>query len=182
MYENTQFPAKVWDGDTINPWRRGRSDNIDPRAKDWDRIVAEVIATQETLKSLMEGGSDSGTPLQIKVGAFQCPDVPGIIPISGVGFKPKCVEFHVSKSPGTQLHFCCGVGMMDAYGNQNSMTWAGIAKNCYRGNSSVDKVISTTNVNTITVEAGYVSMDDDGFTIDFTIVNSVFIIRWKAIG
>jgi len=72
------------------------------------------------------------------------------------------------------------MGSMDEFGNQNSMTWA--AKKRFRGNSSVDKAIYTTDEKKIIIEASYVSMDDDGFTVDFSIVDSLFIIRWDTIG
>ena len=87
------------------------------------------------------------------------------------------MTLYVSKAPGTLKHFCYSMGLMDEFGNQNSMTWAE-----KRGDSSVDRAIYTTDEKKIIVEAGYVSMDDDGFTVDFLIVNSFFIIRWDAIG
>ncbi len=49
MYTRAQFPSQVWDGDTENPWRQSRSNDLAPNAKDWDQVVAEVIATQEHL-------------------------------------------------------------------------------------------------------------------------------------
>jgi hypothetical protein len=46
-YTAAQYPGRIWDGDTNNPWRTSRADNLDPETNDWDRVVAEVIATQE---------------------------------------------------------------------------------------------------------------------------------------
>lgn len=73
--------------------------------------------------------------------------------------------------------------MMDQYGNQNSMTWAGVWSNIFKGDSRVDKVVYTINSSgNSTVTAEYVSMDDDGFTLNFLIVNPLYILRWLAIG
>ena len=180
MYVTPQFPGQIWDGDTDNPWRDGRGNSLTPNARDWDHIVAEVIATQQQVKNLMEiGGGGSSNP-NAKIGWFLCPDAIGIYQVTGVGFKPKRVTFYVSLAPGAQKHFYCSMGLMDEFGNQNSMTWA--AKKRSRGDSSVNRAIHTTNEKKIIVEASYVSMDGDGFTVDFLIVNSFFIIRWDAIG
>lgn len=177
MYTKPQFPNQIWDGDTDNPWRDNRSDSPDPNSKDWDRIVAEMIVTQQVVKNLMEAGGHSSNA---KVGWFLCPDTIGIYQVTGIGFKPKRVAFYVSLAPGTQKYFYCSMGLMDEFGNQNSMTWAG--KKRSRGDSSVNRVIYTTNEKKIVIEASYVSMDDDGFTVDFLIVDPLFIIRWDAIG
>jgi len=176
-YTPPSFPGHVWDGDTPSPWRHGIQDFRQPDPYDWDKITSEMIATQTEVKRILDEGT-----VNVRVGFFICPSLVGDYSVTGLGFKPKCVEFFVSKSPGGQTHFCCSTGMADEFGNQNSMTWAGIAVNCYRGDSSVDKAIHTTNVNAIAVEAGLVSMDSDGFTVNFTVANPVFIIRWKAIG
>jgi len=140
-----------------------------------------VIATQQQVKNLMEMGGGGSSSFHAKIGWFLCPDTVGIYQVTGVGFKPKRVTFYVSLAPGAQKHFYCSMGLMDEFGNQSSMTWAGKKKH-FRGSSSVNRAIHTTNEKKIIVEASYVSMDDDGFTIDFLIVNSFFIIRWDAAG
>lgn len=186
MYTKPQFPGQIWDGDTNNPWRDGRGDSVTPDSKDWDRVVAEMIATQQVVKNLMEVGGGGNNP-NVKIGWFLCPDTTGIYQVTDVGFKPKRVTFYVSEAPGAQKRsgaqkrFCCSTGLMDEFGNQSSMTWAGDKKRT-RGDSSVNRAIHTANVKKIIVEASYVSMDDDGFTVDFLIVNSLFIVRWDAIG
>lgn len=43
------FPAIVWDGLSDNKQRASRQDSINPNSEDWDRIVAELIATQDVL-------------------------------------------------------------------------------------------------------------------------------------
>jgi hypothetical protein len=44
---SANFPATVWDGDTANPDRIGRQNEANVNPQDWDRIVSEVLATQQ---------------------------------------------------------------------------------------------------------------------------------------
>jgi hypothetical protein len=118
-----------------------------------------------------------------QVGVFTCPATIGNYSVTGLGFKPKSVAFFVSKAPGLQTHFCCCQGVMDQAGNQCSMTWAGVWSNTFKGDSRQDKCIYTINSSGISqVTASYVSMDDDGFTLDFLAVNPVFNVQWLATG
>ena len=119
---------------------------------------------------------------RVQVGVFTCPETVGNYSVTGLGFQPKCVEFWVSKGPGLQTHFCCCQGMADANGNQNCMTWAGVWSNIFKGDSRVDLCMYTINSSGNSQVTATVSMDADGFTVNFTAVNSAFIIRWKAIG
>lgn len=57
-YPKPTFPNGVWDGTTANPWR-GKSTFVDPQQDDWNRIVAELQATQ----SVVLGVSLVGSPL-----------------------------------------------------------------------------------------------------------------------
>jgi hypothetical protein len=45
------FPEGIWDGDTDNIDRVGRSNEPMPDSRDWDRVVSEVIATQTVAAS-----------------------------------------------------------------------------------------------------------------------------------
>jgi len=56
----SQFPMKVWDGLSGNPWRLTLADSIVPDAKDWDSIVFEVRATQDYLLEVAATGGPSG--------------------------------------------------------------------------------------------------------------------------
>lgn len=46
--EVATYPDGLWDGLSKNPERKSLADNIDPDYRDWDRLVAEVIAIQTT--------------------------------------------------------------------------------------------------------------------------------------
>jgi hypothetical protein len=120
--------------------------------------------------------------IDARIGCFTCPSVTGNYSVTGLGFRPKIVKFWVSKAPGLRTHFTCCQGMMDAVGNQNSMTWAGRWSDM-KGDSRIDLCIYTINSSgNAQVIGSYVSMDSDGFTINFTAVNTLFIVRWEAIG
>jgi hypothetical protein len=124
-----------------------------------------------------------GPQLHVRVGQFTCPANTGTYSVAGLGFQPKSVKFWVSKGPGLQTHFCECQGMMDDAGNQNSMTWAGVWSNIFKGDSRTDLVMYTINSSgSSQVTASYVSMDSGGFTVNFTVVNTAFIVRWEAIG
>jgi len=49
---NPSYPYKVWDGDTANTSRQGMVGDCAPNQQDWDRIRAEVIATQEKVNEV----------------------------------------------------------------------------------------------------------------------------------
>lgn len=46
-YTNANFPDRVWDALSPNPFRTAQSDTINPNAQDWDQVVAEMQAVQE---------------------------------------------------------------------------------------------------------------------------------------
>jgi len=46
------FPSYIWDGDTHNPDRVARLNEVQPNHQDWDRLVSEVIGTQECVQNL----------------------------------------------------------------------------------------------------------------------------------
>jgi len=146
--------------------------------------VEQVVDPQARadLKAHEEGHGALGG-VHVRVGSFTCPASVGHYSVAGLGFKPKSVKFWISKAPGLQTHFCCCQGLMDDLGNQNSMAWAGVWSNTFKGDSRTDLCMYTINASGVSrVTAAYVSMDDDGFTVDFSVVNNLFIVRWEAIG
>ena len=56
-YVRPKFPSEVWDGSTTNPERaEGVNADCYPNTQDWDRIAAEVIATQQKVLALESEG------------------------------------------------------------------------------------------------------------------------------
>lgn len=60
MKEPATFPTSVWTGMSDNPSRTSLNDDIPPDTRDWDRIVAEVIATQTKLNDVAPGSTGNG--------------------------------------------------------------------------------------------------------------------------
>ena len=117
-----------------------------------------------------------------KVGYFSSPSSTGNHSITGLGFKPKVIEFIGCKNDGLQTWFFHSSGFADDVGHQNVSTLAGNFSNLWLGDCKFDSCIYLINTGrNIQVKATLVSMDDDGFTLHFTPVNPVFVIRWKAI-
>jgi len=56
-YVRPKFPDEIWDGSTTNPERaEGVNADCYPNTQDWDRIAAEVIATQQKVLALESEG------------------------------------------------------------------------------------------------------------------------------
>ena len=67
---------------------------------------------------------------------------------------------------------------MDALGNQYCITW-----NTAKGDSRRDMVVYLINAQgNAVITATFVSMDDDGFTLNFSVVDSMYDLYWDAIG
>jgi hypothetical protein len=165
------FPEGIWDG--VSGTRATPLTRRAPDAYDYDRIIREVQATQ---RKILEDSIN-----YVKTGWFSCPASIGNHSVIGLGFKPKCVALFTCKEPGIGNFVCCQ-GVMDYFGNQHSMTWAASSTNI-KGNSSRTLAIYSVNASgVVKVSADYISMDGDGFTLNFTVVDVDFDIHWDAIG
>ena len=144
-------------------------------AADAATAAALVAATAvNTANTLLAAGA-----ARAQVGAFTGPTATGNFVVSGLGFKPKTVEFFVSGGPTYQSWFTNCNGFADGSGNQNVSIWT---MKGY-GQTDVDKCIRI--FNSLVVDqicATLVSMDDDGFTLHFTATTNQTIVRYKAIG
>ncbi|HEY6019606.1 MAG TPA: hypothetical protein VIY48_06785, partial [Candidatus Paceibacterota bacterium] len=107
----------------------------------------------------------------VVVGSFAAPGSTGNHAVTGVGFKPRKVRFVVGLSTGTNNLY--NEGVMDDAGNQWAWASAGragagtqsVAPSTTRCLLQYD--LSAGGVFTKEQEAHYVSMDSDGFTINF---------------
>ena len=143
--------------------------------------AADIKHNNQTVKDVLDNlpcGCGKG-----RVGHFASPATVGNFSVIGLGFKPKVIEFVGSKNDGWQTWFFHSHGFADDTGNQNVLTLTGNYSNLFRGDCKFDCCIYLRNTaGNIQVMGSLVSMDDDGFTLNFTNVNSIFVIRWKAIG
>ena len=118
-----------------------------------------------------------------KIGYFASPSIVGNFSVIGLGFKPKSIHFVGHKNDGMNTWFMQSNGFADDCLNQNVSSFCGNYSNTFKGDAKQDRCIYLFNASgAIQVMATLVSMDIDGFTLNFTNVNSIFGIRWNAIG
>lgn len=119
-------------------------------------------------------------PARGRVGHFATSTL-GHYSVTGVGFRPVVLEFFVSKNDGLSTWFCECHGFADNAGNQNASGWTGNYSNTFRGDMKVDRCLYAFNAaGALQVNATLVSMDADGFTLNFTNFNPAYTVRWKA--
>jgi len=129
-----------------------------------------------------KGDKGDAGPTHGRVGWFRNPISVGNYSVIGLGFRPKVIEFFVSKNDGMNTWFCECHGFADDQGNQNVSGWTGNFSNRFLGDMKTDRCIYAFNATPVVqVQATLVSMDADGFTLNFTVAgNTAFSIRWKA--
>ena len=126
----------------------------------------------------------------IKSGTLNVPGATGDQAITGVGFQPKAVLFYytLQTSDGTAVDFQWGIGAMTATGTGNQ--WA-VSANSADAAASSDNDSRTSNAACITyinasastvLAATCVSLDSDGFTINWSVVTSGVDVHWVAFG
>lgn len=122
---------------------------------------------------------------KVKVGYFDCPGVTGNYSITGLGFKPRIIHFYGSKNDGLQTWYHSSQSFVDINGIQVCNSFTGNFSNTYRGDNQIrtDRCLYLfAGGGAVQVNASFVSMDDDGFTLKFINTNSIFRIRYQAIG
>jgi hypothetical protein len=126
--------------------------------------------------------------LSTKSGVLTCPGSTGNQAITGVGFQPKVVLFWCNERAaggGGDAVIMFGAAV------SSSARWV----HCMRDHDNVtltdgvvgfsnSKCISTPNFNdtTVKLDADFVSLDADGFTINWTTVSSGIPVHWVALG
>jgi len=145
-------------------------------------IATEKELTQMNIKQLKHGiAADDETAIKVKIGSFTCPAATGNYSVTGVGFKPRYVEFMagvVSDIGAYNNH-----GWMDYNGNQGAISSAvGAATHESRGAQYQSACIYFRNYpGEIVLAATFVSMNSDGFTINFVNTNATITIMWKCV-
>ena len=118
-----------------------------------------------------------------KSGYFSAPGILGNYSVTGIPFRPKAVQLWCSKNDGQQTWFHISHGLIDENRNQSVAFALGNYSNIFRGVTYTNKCIYVVSSGWAEqVVATYVSMNNNGFTLNFTATNSIFIIRWLAIG
>ncbi|MFN0060907.1 MAG: C25 family cysteine peptidase [Myxococcaceae bacterium] len=125
-----------------------------------------------------------GTDIQARVGAFTMATATGNQSITGVGFQPDLyLLVHAGSgltgaAPATQVNAGFGFGYADASGDQWAFSLLGIdaagTSDTYRSQRVAESLTSDTSVGggTFSKLASWVSMDTDGFTLNYTTANA----------
>lgn len=129
---------------------------------------------EERITALEEG-------IKVKIGSFASESSTGNKSYTGIGFKPRYVELWIAISNSTEIRV--GRGWMDYNGNQGAISWAGkddtqvtylSTGKCFEIRYAINGVLQ--------ISAAYVSMDSDGFTINYTTaLSSAYTIMYKAV-
>lgn len=122
-------------------------------------------------------------PPNAKTGSFVCPSSAGNYSVSSLLFKPNLVEFLASRSSGPALDFLLSHGFADKFGTQSAASWCTHSKGNTYGDFKTDRCIHLIDWNGVTlVRASFVSMNNNGFTVNFSVVNSQYTISWSVTG
>lgn len=120
------------------------------------------------------------SPISVKVGSFACPASTGYKKVTGMGFKPRIVEFKIGMEATT--YSITADGWMDYNGNQGATSTAGLATGAEYCERSITRCLHAVATDgSIYIYATFVSMDSDGFTINFGAVNEAYTVNWKAV-
>lgn len=134
--------------------------------------TTQLIASSITLTNL-------NSLFKVFVGTFTSSAGTGNQSITGIGFRPRLVKFDVAA--GDTSFFRIGFGAMDAAGNQYA--WGATSEDANSGGratiSRVYCVALTNSAATDILLGSFVSMDADGFTINW-VTASPFIIGFIA--
>lgn len=132
-----------------------QSDNPD-QAKEINRIIERV--------------SDPNYR-QIKVGTFASSTSTGNQSVTGVGFRPRLVRLYYGIGSAAQFQFSFGSTTAN-----NQIAWGAQSNDLDSGGYSVVSTTSclvyTNGAGTTIAQAVFVSMDSDGFTINWTTADS----------
>jgi len=137
-----------------------------------ENIYLDTGTSKKRIAELEEG-------IKVKVGSFTCPADTGNYSVTGLGFKPRYVDFMIGME--ATAYSITANGWMDYNGNQGAVSTSGIntgAEYCERSITRCLHVVDT--VGSIFIYATFVSMNNDGFTINFGAVNVTYTIMWKA--
>jgi hypothetical protein len=118
-----------------------------------------------------------------KVGSLASPAGTGNSAVTGVGFTPKMVVFDVVYTASDDARSHYSTGSMDASGNQytaSSLTTSTLFRTRMSTARCIAGYSSPGGTFTLQVAAAFVSMDADGFTVNFSASTTGYTILWKA--
>ena len=146
--------------------------NVDNTSNATERAASATL-TNKTISS-----STNTFPKFVEIGSFTCPASTGDRAVTGVGFVPRVIEFHVGVAPNTtRLGFNEGaMNSSTQWVNSTSGSSGTVSRN-----RDTTHCLGWTNIDgSWYIQASYVSLDSDGFTVNFNAVNTGGTIFWKA--
>jgi secreted protein with Ig-like and vWFA domain len=121
MDAQASFPTSIWNGLTANTWRDELADDINPDARDWDRVVAEVQAVQEAV-GVGTAAATAGTPV---VGATVVETSNGIIHQTKItlnAFSVATVDADTAGAHGSAVIYTFPAGVIQVLGGTFDLT------------------------------------------------------------
>lgn len=134
-------------------------------------ITTAMIADSAVTPDKRSGGYAAGIIAGATLGST------GNKTITGLGFTPKLVRFTVIPTTNTTTALMGFGAMTTSTQFYSTMAAASAAQ---RRNGSTSACIGWTDTTTTLLEASYVSMDSDGFTINVTTAGSNFPVAYEA--
>ena len=138
---------------------------------------ATKVPTQQSVKAYVDTTADAGK----KVGTFTASASTGNQSITGVGFQPKLVEFRCVEEVTDRLSTCSGWATSStARGFILSTSDQGTIGDQAVEDSTTNCIKTLDNVGGTRREADFVSMDADGFTINWGTADTGITIHYIA--
>lgn len=152
--------------------------------------AAELNNMNDNIVALADGSgldNDAVTPDKrsggYKVGYFNAPAATGNHSVTGIGFKPRLVEFTISYNALDNDRLLMSNGWMDEFGNQgySAIYWTSALTRTRSSNGSAFVgYYSPGGTFAQELVGQYVSMDSDGFTVGITSTNTRYHIQWAV--
>ena len=115
------------------------------------------------------------------VGSFTCPAAGGNYSVIGLKFKPRYVDFFISYQAGHATACYLGVGWMDYNGNQGAASISSLDDTQVTEEAANFCIRMRNYLAVDDVRTAFVSMDSDGFTINFGVTHIAYRVHWKAV-
>lgn len=149
-----------------------------PSAAKWN-----ILGTNDASFNDGTGILDTAVFKQVKVGTFTI-TADGTKTVTGVGFKPKLVQFYQLSTTGTATGVnSSSYGVMDNSGNQFVKSGISVESGDSSQTNSTSLCIKAANVNGGTkADAAYLSMNSDGFSLTVTNYSETHTFGYIAFG
>lgn len=126
-----------------------------------------------------ESATPSTTLVAPTFGSFTCPGSTGSYAVTGVGFQPSYIKLTYSNMPNSSsTTYIVGFGFATSTSNRKTFSFAQNGKGSGFLTNEIIQAIDS--VGTTVVQADITAIGSDGFTLNFTQVNTGYTIIWEA--